>query len=153
MSRIRKLGVAALVTVPLLAGTLVYTNLAGAAGPSGEDTCLNGYVWREAGPDDHVCVTPATRTQTKADNAAHASRVVPGGAWGPNTCQEGFVWRDAFAGDEVCVTPATRSQAAADNAAGPSRRALTTYSVRMDISDGSDVYGHAELYLNPTGAF
>ena len=27
------------------------------------DTCKQGFVWREATKDDHVCVTPATRTQ------------------------------------------------------------------------------------------
>jgi hypothetical protein len=34
------------------------------AGDYGADTCLNGYVWREATPTDHVCVTPMVRLQT-----------------------------------------------------------------------------------------
>jgi hypothetical protein len=93
------------------------------AADSGPDTCLNGYVWRQANPTDHVCVTPAIRTQTAADNAQAASRRNPaGGASGPDTCLQGFVWRAAFAGDHVCVTPATRAQAAADNAAAGGRR-------------------------------
>jgi hypothetical protein len=32
-------------------------------GPSGPDTCLEGFVWREAFPGDHVCVTWETRQQ------------------------------------------------------------------------------------------
>jgi hypothetical protein len=38
------------------------------------DTCLQGYVWREAVPGDHVCVTPETRTQAADDNSQAASR-------------------------------------------------------------------------------
>jgi len=34
----------------------------------GPDTCLEGYVWREAVAGDHVCVTPETRDQTAEDN-------------------------------------------------------------------------------------
>jgi hypothetical protein len=41
--------------------------------PYGSDTCIQGYVWRVAGPGDVVCVTPATRSQASSDNAA-ASR-------------------------------------------------------------------------------
>ena len=41
----------------------------------GPETCKLGYVWREAcGPQDHVCVPGATRTQAAHDNAAAASR-------------------------------------------------------------------------------
>jgi len=32
--------------------------------------CIPGYVWRRANPDDHVCVTRATREQTQSDNQA-----------------------------------------------------------------------------------
>jgi len=35
----------------------------------GRDTCLQGYVWRDAFPGDHVCVTVTTRTQTAHDNS------------------------------------------------------------------------------------
>jgi hypothetical protein len=82
--------------------------------------CLMGYVWREASSADRVCVTGATRTQTRADNAAAASRWV-NGPYGPHTCVNGYVWREAFSSDDVCVTGALRSQAAADNAAAASR--------------------------------
>jgi hypothetical protein len=91
--------------------------------PYGPDTCIQGFVWREAGPGDNVCVTPATRSQAASDNAAAGQRVDPSGAYGPNSCTQGFVWREAFGGDVVCVTPATRSQASSDNAAAASRKA------------------------------
>ena len=154
MTKLRKLGLAALATTPLLAGAAVFSATADAAGPSGPDTCLFGYVWRETRATDRVCVTPATRTQAADDNAAHASRVQPGGgAYGPNTCRPGFVWRDAYANDQICVTPETRTQTAADNAAGNARRALDTYSYRIELSQDYGVDGTAELYLNPNGAY
>jgi hypothetical protein len=80
------------------------------------DTCLQGFVWREASSIHHVCVTPQTCAETRADNAAALSRInTNGGAFGKFTCLQGFVWREAFNGDTVCVTPETRAQAAADN--------------------------------------
>jgi hypothetical protein len=78
--------------------------------------CLQGYVWREAGPNDHVCVPPATRTQAQQDNAQASARRQPGGGpYGPDTCRQGFVWREAFPNDHVCVDPSVRSQAQQDN--------------------------------------
>jgi hypothetical protein len=80
------------------------------------DRCVMGFVWREASPADHVCVTGAIRSQTTFDNSEAAARREPGGGLsGPDTCRQGFVWREAFANDHVCVPPATRSEAAADN--------------------------------------
>lgn len=82
----------------------------------GPDTCIRGFVWREAIPNDHVCVTPQVRQQTRSDNAQAAARRSPtGGPFGPDTCRSGYVWREAFPGDHVCVTTRTRSQAAQDN--------------------------------------
>jgi hypothetical protein len=121
-------------TTPRKAATLVAATIALAAvavapsladGDSGPDTCLNGFVWRDAGPADHVCVSTATRTQAAADNAQAATRRDPSGA-----CLTGFVSRGAFAGDQVCVLPATRTSVVADNAAAASRRV----SVRLTIS-------------------
>jgi len=40
----------------------------------GPNTCLNGFVWREAFPGDVACVKPQVRSDAKADNAAAASR-------------------------------------------------------------------------------
>jgi hypothetical protein len=87
-------------------------------------TCLMGYVWRQAVPGDYVCVTPATRSQAAADNAAAAGRVDPEGAYGPDSCDYGYVWRQVVPTDYVCVTPATRSQAAADNSQALNRELL-----------------------------
>lgn len=90
----------------------------------GPGTCIQGFVWREANPNDHVCVTIQVRDQTRNDNAQAGARRSPtGGAYGPDTCISGYVWREAFSGDHVCVTPQTRTQAAADNRAASSRNA------------------------------
>ena len=88
---------------------------------SAQDTCIQGYVWREASPSDHVCVTPAIRAQTARDNSMAYERRAGYGAYGADTCKQGFVWRDAFPGDHVCVDAATRTQAARDNQAAASR--------------------------------
>jgi hypothetical protein len=90
--------------------------------PYGADTCIQGYVWREARTGDTVCVTPAVRAATAQQNAdAVLNREPNGGMYGPNTCKPGFVWREAFDGDVVCVTPDVRQQAFDDNAAAQSR--------------------------------
>jgi hypothetical protein len=87
------------------------------------DECLPGYVWREAAPHDHVCVTPQTRRQAAIDNRAAASRVNPTDrTYGEDSCAQGYVWREAVPGDRVCVLPEIRRQAAADNQAAASRR-------------------------------
>jgi hypothetical protein len=88
----------------------------------GPNTCLTGFVWREAFAGDVVCVPPSTRTRAKQDNAAAASRRDPSAGYGPFGCQQGYVWREARASDLVCVTPNIRSQAKADNAAAAARR-------------------------------
>jgi hypothetical protein len=153
-------GVVALMALTAL-GAGAKMRSATAAGPYGPDTCLWGFVWRDGRPGDHVCVTPATRSQTAADNAAGPSRVQPGGGpWGPDSCQGGFVWRSAWSGDHVCVVPATRTQAANDNAAGPSRRAIDLFSVTrpstdtdIDMASGDVGGGQPTLEMNPNGAY
>jgi hypothetical protein len=87
----------------------------------GPNTCVMGFVWRDARANDQICVTGDVRSQAAADNAAAASRRAGGGPYGPDTCLQGFVWREAFPGDVVCVPPPTRSQAAADNQQHASR--------------------------------
>ena len=92
--------------------------------PYGLDTCLQGFVWRNAFRGDRVCVTPDVRNQVAADNAQAASRRSPnGGPYGPDTCRQGFVWREASAQDHVCVNPQARSQTAGDNNAKCNRLA------------------------------
>lgn len=89
----------------------------------GPDTCLPGFVWREAFSNDHVCVTGATRARTKADNnLANQRRSPTGGPYGPDTCLAGFVWREASHTDRVCVTGSARTQTASDNTKASSRR-------------------------------
>jgi pSer/pThr/pTyr-binding forkhead associated (FHA) protein len=39
-------------------------------------TCLTGFIWREAIPGDHVCVTPETRSRSQEDNRLASSRRV-----------------------------------------------------------------------------
>lgn len=86
------------------------------------DRCIQGYVWREANSNDHVCVTGAIRDQTAQENSLAESRRSPtGGAYGPDTCLSGYVWREAYSGDHVCVPGASRDQAAADNAQAANR--------------------------------
>jgi hypothetical protein len=70
------------------------------------DTCRQGYVWREASQNDHVCVTPETRDQTLADNRTQPRE----------KCPRGLVWREATPQDHVCVDLGTRAQAWDDNA-------------------------------------
>ena len=90
----------------------------------GPDTCIRGFVWRVAAPNDHVCVRPNVREQARVDNSQASARRSPtGGPSGPNTCLSGYVWREAFAGDVVCVVPKTRSQAAQDNNQANARKA------------------------------
>lgn len=60
--------------------SLVFGNSAQAQGlPYGPDTCRQGYVWREAVPNDHVCVTPQTRSQAAIDNSQASNRRVSSG--------------------------------------------------------------------------
>jgi hypothetical protein len=102
----------------LLMGSMIRTE----AQPYGPDTCRQGYVWREAVPGDHVCVSPRVRSQAAADNAQAGYRVSVGNTtYGPDTCRQGYVWREATPSDHVCVTPQVRAQTRADNASARSR--------------------------------
>jgi hypothetical protein len=103
-----------------LAGALTAATAAQAYGP---DTCASGFVWREATPDDHVCVIPSVRAQARRDNAQARYRVSSTNhGYGPDTCRGGYVWREASGPeDHVCVTSDVREQARSDNAAAQSR--------------------------------
>jgi hypothetical protein len=93
-------------------------------GDFGPDTCIEGFVWREAcGPSDHVCVAPTIRDQARNDNQDARNRVSPTDrSFGPDTCKSGFVWREACgSNDHVCVSLQTRGQATADNKARQTR--------------------------------
>ena len=86
---------------------------------SGPDQCKAGMVWRDAFANDHVCVTPAARTQAAKDNVEASKRRNPSGAYGPNTCIAGYVWREASPADQVCVGGAERDQARTQNSQAP----------------------------------
>ncbi|MCV7423961.1 hypothetical protein H7K45_25745 [Mycobacterium yunnanensis] len=90
--------------------------------PYGPDTCVQGFVWREARPGDTVCVTPGVRDAIAAQNANAGANKDPQAGSGPESCSQGYVWREAFDGDTICVTPAVRSATLADNAAAASRK-------------------------------
>jgi hypothetical protein len=84
--------------------------------------CIEGFVWRAAGPDDRVCVTPESRYLASLENSQATARRNPnGGPYGPDTCLMGYVWREAFPNDHVCVVGDRRTVAAQENRAGPSR--------------------------------
>jgi len=106
-------GVVSILSVPSLPrnGNTTLPNL-----PYGPDTCKQGFVWREAIQNDHVCVRPESRTQAANDNSNAASHREPnGGAFGPDTCKQGFVWREVVPSDHVCVTPQIRQQTKSEN--------------------------------------
>ncbi|MCP9276668.1 hypothetical protein [Mycolicibacterium arenosum] len=129
--------------------------------PYGPETCINGFVWREAFDGDTVCVTPATRSQVAQQNADPSANKEPeGGAFGPDTCVSGFVWREAFDGDTICVTPDVRAATKADNAADASRKAANApeptpvaqggeRTVVFEITGSGTVYS---IDTNPTGS-
>ncbi len=99
------------------AGTATVTVSSGMA-----DRCIQGFVWREARPSDHVCVPGAARTEAAQENGQAAARRNPaGGPFGPDTCLQGYVWREAFGGDHVCVPGTARTRAAQENAAAAAR--------------------------------
>ena|GEM_PF-3344895 len=114
--------------------------------PYGPDTCIQGYVWREAIPNDHVCVTPAVRDRIQQENSTVAERRDPTGAYGSNTCKQGYVWREAFDGDVVCVTPDIRSATKADNAQAASR-----VQKPQSQANRTTITGDVDIYAQPGG--
>jgi serine/threonine protein kinase len=82
--------------------------------------CTKGYVWREATPEDRICVTPQVRQQVAFDNSQVEDRR-SAAAYDPETCVDGYVWREATPDDRVCVTPQVRQQTLQDNAQAQSR--------------------------------
>ncbi|NOT18516.1 MAG: hypothetical protein HOP20_10710 [Sulfuriferula sp.] len=97
--------------------------IGGAPLPYGPDTCKQGYVWREAYPNDHVCVTPVSREQAKADNAQRQARMASPHAKSDNdSCVMGYVWREAIPSDHVCVTGDIRERTKQENAEAASHK-------------------------------
>jgi len=73
--------------------------------------CKPGFVQRNAGKSDVVCVTRAERKIAWRQNENGPNNATASGG-----CRSGYVWRDAWDGDGVCVTPTERSAAKAQNA-------------------------------------
>ena len=95
------------------------------------DTCISGYVWREAYDGDHVCVTSNTCARPAvADNAAADSRFARNFLpYGPDTCIVGYVWRSANKRESLGGPP-VRQQVAAGIL---SRRTPTATPVRTPV--------------------
>ena len=91
--------------------------------PYGPDTCIQGYVWREARGGDTVCVAPDIRDAVAQQNSTPGANKDPNAGSGPQSCSQGYVWREAFDGDTICVTTAFRQQMFDANAAASSRKA------------------------------
>ena len=150
---------AAVLTAGLLAAGLGAAPVHADPLPYGEDTCIQGFVWREAREGDTVCVTPDVRTRVAEENSNPALNRQPGGgAYGPDTCAQGFVWREAFDGDTICVTPDNRDQTLADNAAAESRyQRNQTGSEQVPANSSTvvfEVFGSGEVYsiwIDPGG--
>jgi beta-lactam-binding protein with PASTA domain len=88
------------------------------------NTCIRGYIWREAFPGDRVCVNPQTRVGAVDDNRSAGGRIERDPSKrhsGPDTCVQGLVWREARPGDHVCVVPEVRERTAEDNKTAASR--------------------------------
>ena len=114
------------------------------------DACIPGYVWREAYPGDHVCVTPTGRDQAAADNQRAAERRTPGGgAYGPDTCKPGFVWREARPQDHVCVTPEVRAQTGRDNSLAHTRRLMPPAAANGGGRRHAEVWSAARETTSP----
>jgi hypothetical protein len=125
---------AAIAAAAMFAGASVPTS-APAAGDHGPLTCLDGYVWRQSTPQDHVCVTPAVRVQAALDNAlASSRRSLTPGTFGADLCAPGYVWREAVPGDHVCVTPVTWQQVHDDNLTAGARRNALRVKIARDAA-------------------
>jgi hypothetical protein len=127
--------VAAIAAASALAGASAPASAAGDHGPL---TCLDGYVWRQATPRDHVCVTPEVRAQTAQDNRLAPSRAsATSTTFSPDLCGPGYVWREAVPGDHVCVTPATWQQVHDDNRTAGARRNALRVKIEPDAATGT----------------
>jgi hypothetical protein len=113
---------AAIAAIAALASHVGPATAQGEPLPYGPDTCIQGFVWREARPGDTVCVTPSVRSTVAQQNSTPGANKDPNAGSGPESCSQGYVWREAFNGDTICVTPDFRQQMFDANAAAESRK-------------------------------
>lgn len=71
--------------------------------------CPPGFVWRNAGKQDWLCVDAGEARRIALENRYAAANWVDGND-GAGTCRPGLVRRDAFKEDPVCVEPARRER-------------------------------------------
>jgi hypothetical protein len=104
--------------------------------PYGPDTCIQGFVWREAFDGDTICVTPGERADTKADNAAAASRrqvnaPKPADPYTPKptpTAGHNVVLEITGAGTVYSIDIDPGGRVATENSAAPFRTSITAGS-------------------------
>lgn len=109
-----------LATVPAMGG--LPPGPLGQSLPFGPETCKSGYVWRQGGEADLVCVTPESRARALDDNAKVTA--LPTAAGARTDCGSSLVLRAAFDGDIVCVDPATHAETLQENSLDQSRKVL-----------------------------
>lgn len=71
--------------------------------------CPPGFVWRNAGRTDWLCVEPAEARRIAEENDLAAKDWVDGPD-GSRSCRSGLVRREAFRSDFVCVDPTRRER-------------------------------------------
>lgn len=69
--------------------------------------CPPGFVWRNAGKQDWLCVDFIEARRIAHENQDATANWLPGR--GEPACRPGLVRRDAFKNDPVCVDPARRA--------------------------------------------
>lgn len=71
--------------------------------------CPPGFVWRNAGRTDWLCVDPAEARRIAEENGRAAQNWIDGPD-GNRSCRSGLVRRGAFKSDFVCVDPLRRER-------------------------------------------
>ena len=94
--------------------------------------CRPGFVWRQASPDDAVCVGFLSRDRIALENRLAASRRASDAA----TCRYGLVWREAFADDTTCVTPWARKAVRIENALAAAQQLRSTRQSAINSERG-----------------
>jgi hypothetical protein len=120
-------------TIPafLIALALLPSAFAREAHAQSNDECAEGFVWREAFPDDHVCVLPQVRDMVREQNRNAGQFTTKEGT----ECTPGYVFRMAGPRDQVCVTEDERDQAQQDNRMADTRRRSTQAPQYPDLTD------------------
>jgi hypothetical protein len=113
----------------LISSALLLSIFAGEARAQSDDACAEGYVWREAFPEDHVCVSPQVRDMVKEQNRNAGQYATKDG------CVPGYVFRMAGPRDQVCVTEDERDQAEQDNRLADTRLKSTKVPDYPELAD------------------